>query len=111
MTRTTSTERLATLEQRLGDHEARCEERLAEIKLTVSSTLLAVEGLKSRAWGVVAALLAWALAQLWSDNAQHFERLDREKAVAPRTLMIDRAPLRVVPAVGAQAGPHKTGEI
>lgn len=111
MTRTTSTERLATLEQRLGDHEARCEERLSEIKSTVSSTLLAVEGLKSRAWGVVAALLAWALAQLWSDNAQHFERLDREKGVAPRTLMIDRDPLRVVPAVGAQAGPHKTGEI
>ena len=100
MTRTTSTERLATLEQRLGDHEARCEERLGEIKSTVSSTLQAVEGLKSRAWGVVAALLAWALAQLWSDNAQHFERLEREKPLVARTLI-----------VGAQAGPDKTGGI
>ena len=31
MTRATANERLAALEQRLGDHEARCEERLAEI--------------------------------------------------------------------------------
>ena len=113
MTRTTSTERLATLEQRLGDHEARCEERLSEIKSTVSSTLRAVEGLKSRAWGVVAALLAWALAQLWSDNAQHFERLERDKPLAARTLVvgaIDRGPLRLATPVSPQTGPHKTGE-
>ena len=114
MTRSTSTERLATLEQRLGDHEARCEERLSEIKSTVSSTLQAVEGLKSRAWGVVAALLAWALAQLWSDNAQHFERLERDKPLAARTLVVgavDRHPLRLAPPVGLQTGPHNTGDI
>ena len=114
MTRTTSTERLATLEQRLGDHEARCEERLSEIKSTVSSTLQAVEGLKSRAWGVVAALLAWALAQLWSDNVQHFERLDREKPLAARTLvvgLIHRDPLRQATPVGPRIGPHTTGDI
>lgn len=76
---TTQSERLAALEQRLGDHEARCEERLAEIKATAASTLRAVEGLKSRTWGVAAALLAWALAQLWSANAVRFERLEAQR--------------------------------
>ena len=42
---TTQPERLAALEQRLSDHEARCEERLAEIKAAAGSTLQAVEGL------------------------------------------------------------------
>lgn len=79
---TTQSERLAALEQRMGDHEARCEERLAEIKATVGSTLQAVEGLKSRSWGVAAALLAWALAQLWSANAGRIERLEAERPAA-----------------------------
>ena len=73
---TTSSERLAALEQRLSDHEARCEERLVEIKATAASTLHAVEGLKNRTWGVAAALLAWAMAQLWSANATRLERLE-----------------------------------
>jgi hypothetical protein len=72
----TQSERLAAVEQRLSDHEARCEERLAEIKASSASTLRAVEGLKARAWGVTAALLAWALAQLWSANAVRVERLE-----------------------------------
>jgi hypothetical protein len=38
-------ERLASVEQRLADHEARCEERLGEIKASASYTLNAVEGL------------------------------------------------------------------
>ena len=73
---TTQSERLAALEQRLGDHEARCEERLAEIKATAASTLQAVEGLKSRSWGVVAALMAWALAQVWSASLDRVRRLE-----------------------------------
>jgi hypothetical protein len=77
---TTQSERLAALEQRLSDHEARCEERLGEIKVTAASTLQAVEGLKSRSWGVAAALLAWALAQIWSANTA---RVDRLEAVRP----------------------------
>ena len=76
---TTQSERLATLEQRLGDHEARCEERLVEIKATAASTLQAVEGLKNRTWGMVAALLAWALAQLWTANSARFDRLEATK--------------------------------
>ncbi|WP_296598708.1 hypothetical protein [Phenylobacterium sp.] len=72
----TQTERLAALEQRIQDHEARCEERLAEIKAAAASTLQAVEGLKSRSWGIAAALLAWALAQLWSANAAKLEHLE-----------------------------------
>lgn len=75
-------ERLAALEQRLGDHESRCEERLAEIKASVASTLKAVEGLKSRAWGVAAALLTWALAQLWSANAVRLEQLEAARPAA-----------------------------
>lgn len=78
----TLSERLATLEQRLDDHEARCEERLVEIRATAASTLSAVEGLKSRAWGVAAALLAWALAQIWSANADRFDRLEAARPEA-----------------------------
>jgi len=73
---TSQSERLAAVEQRLTDHEARCEERLAEIKTTTASTLRAVEGLKGRAWGIAAALLAWALAQVWSTNTARVERLE-----------------------------------
>lgn len=80
---TTQSERLAALEQRLTDHEARCEERLSEIKAAAASTLHAVEGLKGRSWALVVALLAWALAQVWSVNAA---RLDRLEAAAPTAL-------------------------
>lgn len=76
----TQSERLAALEQRLTDHEARCEERLSEIKAAAASTLSAVEGLKSRSWALVVALMAWALAQVWSASAA---RLDRLEARAP----------------------------
>ncbi len=76
MTRPVSTERLATLEQRLADHEARCEERLGEIRAAAASTLRAVEGLKSRSWGLVLALLAWALAQVWSANTVKLDHLE-----------------------------------
>ena len=79
---TTQSERLAALEQRLTDHEARCEERLTEIKATAASTLVAVEGLKSRSWGVAAALLAWAMAQIWSANAARVERLEAARPPA-----------------------------
>ena len=58
------------------DHEARCEERLGEIKAAAASTLSAVEGLKTRGWGLVAALLAWALAQVWSGSTARVERLE-----------------------------------
>lgn len=79
---TTQSERLAIVEQRLGDHEKRCEERLAEIKSTVTSTLRAIEGLKSRSWGIAAALLAWALAQLWSANGERVRALETVEPVA-----------------------------
>lgn len=91
MARATANERLAALEQRLGDHEARCEERLAEIRASVSSTLRAIEGLKGRAWGVMAALLAWALAQLWSANAVRLDRLEPTRPAVMRTIL-DAAP-------------------
>lgn len=98
----TPSERLATLEQRLTDHESRCEERLGEIRLTSAATLRAVEGLKGRAWGVVAALATWALAQLWTDNAHHFEKLDRAlpTAVSPRVTHLAMA-VHPPPASGA----------
>lgn len=85
---TTQSERLAMLEQRLTDHEARCEERLAEIKAASASTLQAVEGLKSRSWGMAAALLVWALAQLWSANAA---RIDRLEAARPEARIVTAA--------------------
>ncbi|MFZ5720301.1 MAG: hypothetical protein ACOY5Y_12675 [Pseudomonadota bacterium] len=85
---TTQSERLAALEQRLTDHEARCEERLTEIKATAASTLQAVEGLKSRSWGLAAALLAWALAQLWSANATRMDRLEAVRPFETQTLAV-----------------------
>ncbi|WP_309091089.1 hypothetical protein [Phenylobacterium sp.] len=78
----TQSERLAALEQRLTDHEARCEERLGEIKTAAASTLQAVEGLKNRSWALVVALLAWAMAQVWSVNAARIERLEAAAPVA-----------------------------
>lgn len=87
---TTQSERLAALEQRLTDHEARCEERLVEIRTTAASTLRAVEGLKSRSWGVVAALLAWALAQIWTANVTRFERLEAARPQQEAIDVVDR---------------------
>lgn len=89
----TPSERLAALEQRLSDHEARCEERLVEIKATATSTLHAVEGLKNRTWGMVAALLTWALAQLWTANSVRFERLEagRPPSVIATTVRLNAA--------------------
>jgi hypothetical protein len=72
----TQSERLATLEQRLTDHESRCEERLGEIKAAASTTLKAVEGLKSRFWAVALSLLAWALAQVWATTQAQIARLE-----------------------------------
>ena len=80
---TLQSERLAALEQRLTDHESRCEERLSEIKATSATTLKAVEGLKSRVWAIVMALLAWAMAQVWAAS-EH--RLTRLESVAPAAL-------------------------
>ena len=72
----TPSERMGILEQRLMDHEATCAERLAEIKAAAASTLAAVEGLKTRSWTMVVALLAWALAQLWSANQARLDRVE-----------------------------------
>jgi len=69
-------ERLAAVEQRLADHESRCEERLGEIRASVASTLKAVEGLKSRFWTISVALLAWALAQIWAGSQARLARLE-----------------------------------
>jgi len=73
---TTQSERLASLEQRLSDHESRCEERLAEIKTSAAGTLAAVEGLKGRVWSIVFAMLAWAMAQVWSASEHRITRLE-----------------------------------
>jgi hypothetical protein len=86
---TTQSERLAALEQRLSDHESRCEERLTEIKATSASTLAAVEGLKGRVWAIVVALLAWALAQLWAASEARVSRLEAE---APARMLAAYAP-------------------
>lgn len=76
----TQGERLAALEQRMNDHESRCEERLAEIKRDGLATLKAVDSLKGRAWMVVFALLAWAGAQVWASNNSRFDRLEQRPA-------------------------------
>jgi hypothetical protein len=72
------------VEQRIADHEARCEERLAEIRGTSRDTLKAVEGLKGRFWAITLALLAWALAQVWSTNQLRVSRLETLRPAAVR---------------------------
>jgi hypothetical protein len=79
-------ERLASLEQRLTDHESRCEERLSEIKATSTSTLKAVEGLKGRVWTIVMALLAWAMAQVWAASEHRLTRLETAGPGAVQTV-------------------------
>jgi hypothetical protein len=76
------TERLASVEQRLSDHEARCEERLAEIKASAAHTLKAVESLRNRFWGVAISLLAWAMAQLWASEQARLGHLEARPVTA-----------------------------
>ena len=83
---TTPSERLASLEQRLTDHESRCEERLGEIKASASSTLKAVEGPKSRFWAITLSLLAWALVQVWSTNQSRLSQLEAARPLMVRTV-------------------------
>jgi hypothetical protein len=78
----TNAERLASVEQRLADHEARCEERLGEIKASAATTLKAVEGLKNRFWAIALSLLAWALAQVWAGNQSRVARLEAARPAA-----------------------------
>ncbi|HEX2800940.1 MAG TPA: hypothetical protein VHN73_02620 [Phenylobacterium sp.] len=74
------TERLASLEQRLEDHESRCEERLGEVKATAARTLRAIEALKGRFWTITVALLAWALAQVWAGGQARVAPLETARA-------------------------------
>lgn len=75
-------ERLASLEQRLSDHESRCEERLGEIKTSAAGTLEAVEGLKNRFWVIALSLLAWAMAQVWAGNQARLAHLEGVRLAA-----------------------------
>jgi hypothetical protein len=79
---TTSSERVASLEQRLTDHESRCEERLNEIKQSASTTLRAVEGLTNRFWVIALSLLAWAMAQVWAGNQARLAHLEGVRLAA-----------------------------
>jgi hypothetical protein len=82
---------LAALEQRLTDHESRCEERLAEIKSSAAHTLKAVEGLKNRFWAIALSLLAWALAQVWAADQARVARLETLRPAAVQEVA-DAAP-------------------
>ena len=74
-------ERLASLEQRVADHESRCEERLGEIKQSTANTLKAVEGLKGRIWTITLSLLAWAIAQVWAGSQARIAHLEAASPV------------------------------
>jgi hypothetical protein len=77
-----ASQRLAALEQRLVDHEARCEERLGEIKTSATNTLKAVEGLKNRFWAIALSLLAWAMAQVWAGTQARVAHLEAVRPAA-----------------------------
>jgi hypothetical protein len=55
-------ERLAALERGLSDHEARCEERLADIKHTVGETQAAIARLQWWIVGLVVAIAGWSVS-------------------------------------------------
>jgi hypothetical protein len=78
----TQSERLASVEQRLTDHESRCEERLGEIKHSAANTLKAVEGLKNRFWVIAISLLAWAMAQVWAGSQSRLAHLEAARPIA-----------------------------
>ncbi len=84
-------ERLASVEQRLSDHEARCEERLAEIRSSAASTLKAIEGLKGRFWSITLALLAWALAQVWATSQGRLSSLEAERPMSHAAHVVEVA--------------------
>jgi hypothetical protein len=77
-----ASERLAAVEQRLTDHESRCEERLSEIKISAATTLKAIEGLKNRFWVIAVSLLAWAMAQLWAGSQARVAHLEASRPAA-----------------------------
>lgn len=74
----TPSERVAKVEQRLTDHESRCEERLGEIKK-------AIGGLQNRSWALVIAVLAWAVSQLWITQQARIERIEQQKPALAST--------------------------
>jgi hypothetical protein len=84
-------ERLAAVEQRLTDHEARCEERLSEIRASAAHTLKAVESLRNRFWAVAVSLLAWAMAQLWASEQARLNHLEARPPTAVRVAFVTAA--------------------
>ena len=79
-------ERLAKVEEWARGHERRCEERLEAIHGAIGEVKGALAWQRNALWAVVAALLAWALAQLWTANQDRLERLETPAAPAASTL-------------------------
>jgi hypothetical protein len=64
MTSRTQGERLAAVEQRIADHESRCEERLFEIKADGAATRATVEKLQGFVVSLIVAVCGFALMTL-----------------------------------------------
>jgi hypothetical protein len=75
-------ERLAKIEEWARGHERRCEERLEAIHCAIGEVKGSLSWQRNALWAVVAALLAWALAQLWSANQSRLARLEAPAAPA-----------------------------
>ncbi|PZQ57969.1 MAG: hypothetical protein DI570_18880 [Phenylobacterium zucineum] len=92
-------ERLARAEEWIEGHEKRCEERQlamgreirdlktshaefkGEVRAATGKVEDAIEGMKKAAYGLVVALLAWTLAQLWAG-------VQSDKAAAAHTAVV-----------------------
>lgn len=59
-------ERMVAVEQWQDDHEERCAERQVSIGREIKGLKTDVGKLTNGAWGMVIALLAWALVQLYA---------------------------------------------
>jgi hypothetical protein len=73
-------ERLAKIEEWAQGHERRCEERLDTIHAAIGELKGAVKWQRNALWGLVIALLAWAMAQLWAANQATLAELKRPTA-------------------------------
>ena len=78
----TTPERLAKIEEWAKGHERRCEERLDAIHDAIGEVKGSLAWQRNALWAVVVALLAWALAQLWTGSQGRIERLEKPAATA-----------------------------
>lgn len=89
--RTEMTDRVTAIEEWRDNHDARCEERQQGIQASLAELKRTLNLQGKAAWGVVVALLAWAMLNVWTS---------RDQSMAARISALERPP-----AVSVAVGP------